>query len=324
MIEPRQVNHTMRYIRLVSAIILGLCLTAPVAAQSLRFTESRPTAFEFADLPRIPESFGAGEFALELWIKPDDSFPVGEVWAPSYDQLKNWSSEDRQPYSSAMWWVTGNWLLDGFSRPEGFGPGDTREGSIGLQIYGGGRVRFTFADKSEGMPTGGVYAVQAADTNSSPSVLDGEWHHVVAQRRWREPTGATLELWIDGNLIGATDIPDRTDMRRFWDTPAHPDDPPELGGWAFGSEVMTAWNYAVTQFEDYKGLMDDLRFWNTALTGAHIAELARGTSQQDRPAAWFRFNEGRGTAVSDLRGSTLMKLHRWGDINWSQENAPER
>lgn len=307
----------------IAFALVGLPVVA--GAGSLRFTESRPTHYEFGDIARIPAGFGRAEFALELWVKPDNSFPIGEVWPPSYGQLRNWSDEDPKPYSSSMWWVAGNWLLDGYSRPRGFGPGDPREGSIALQLYGGGRVRFTFADKSEGMPRGGVYAVQAWPASEAPSLLDGEWHHIVAQRRWREPAGATLELWIDGRLIASTDIPDRTDMRRFWDTPAHPHDPTELGGWALGAEVMTAWKYAVTQFEDYKGLVDDMRFWNEALAPQKIAELAEGTSPRDRPAAWFRFEEGRGSVTRDSfdRGLAI-DLHRFEARNWSPEQAPTR
>jgi hypothetical protein len=309
-------------------LFLGLALalaSAPAAAGSLHFTESRPTHYEFGDLGRIPQGFGAGEFALELWIKPDNRFPVGDVWPPSYDQLKNWSDVDPKPYSSAMWWVPGNWLLDGYSRPRGFGPGDPRDGSIGLQLYGGGRVRFTFADKAEGMPKGGVYAVQAAVTKDAPSLLDGKWHHIVAQRRWRDPAGATLELWVDGRQIASTDIPDRTNMREFWNTPNHPKDPRELGGWAIGAEVMTAWKYAVTQFEDYKGLLDNFRFWNEALPAPRIAELAKGVSATDRPAAWFGFDERRGARSVDRFDPKLaITLHRFEPRNRSAEQGPRR
>lgn len=295
------------------------------ASGSLRFVESRPTAYDFADLPRLPPEFGRGEFALELWIKPDASFPVGEVWPPSYGQLTNWASEDVKPYSSSMWWVSGNWLLDGHTRPRGYGPGDPREGTLSLQFYGAGRLRFMFADKSEGMPKGGVYAVQAPVTAQTPSLLDNRWHHVVALRRWREPSGATLELWVDGARVGATDIPDRTDMRKFWDKLAHPDDPKQLGGWALGSEVMAAWNYAVTQFEDYKGLVDDLRLWGRALAPAEIAALARGRSTSRPPGllAHFAFDEGRGAETRDrLNPGLRMVLHRTDPRAWSGENAP--
>jgi hypothetical protein len=192
-------------------------------------------------------------------------------------------------------------------------------------MYGGGRLRFMFADKTEGMPRGGVYAVQAPVTEEAKSLLDGRWHHVVALRRWREPAGATLELWIDGERIGATDIPDRTDMRRFWDHLAHPEDPKELGGWALGAEVMTAWNYAVTQFEDYKGLVDDLRLWNAALSPEQISHLATGARPRpsERPLAWFSFDEGRGRTSRDRYDRAYsLTLHRATARTWSRENAP--
>jgi len=281
--------------------------------------------YEFVDIPSLPAEFGRGEFALEMWIKPDASFPVGEVWPPSYGQLKNWSSEDNKPYSHPMWWVSGNWLLDGHTRPRGYGPGDTREGTLSLQFYGGGRLRFMFADKTENMPKGGVYTVQAPVTSEAPSLLDGKWHHIIALRRWREPAGATLELWIDGRRTGTTDIPDRIDMRRFWDTLAHPQDPKELGGWAMGSEVMTAWNYAVTQFEDYKGLVDDLQLWGRALDPAEIASRARGeaTGSPQGRLAHFAFDEGKGDAAADrVNPSLKLRLYRMSRANWSAENAP--
>lgn len=309
------------------AAAAALLLTATAAdAHSLRFLESRPTHFDFVDIPRLPPEFGRGEFSLELWIKPDNSYPVGDVWAPSFDQLRNWSNEDPRPYSSGGWWITGNWLLDGHTRPRGFNNGDTREGTLSLNFYGGGRLRFMFADKTEGMPVGGVYAVQAWPATETPSLLDGRWHHVVALRRWREPTGAILELWIDGARIASTDIPDRTDMRRFWDDLAHPEDPPQLGGWSLGAEVMTAWRYAVTQFEDYKGLVDDLRFWSRALAPAEIERLARGRRPAPDEAglsAWFPFDEGGGrtTAARNDR-SYRLTLHRTTSRNWAQENAP--
>jgi len=317
-------------LRGLRALGLGLALSlaaigGPASAGSLRFLESAPTHYDFVDIPRLPPEFGRGEFSLELWIKPDASFPVGEVWPPSYGQLKNWASEDNRPYGSDMWWVSGNWLLDGHTRPKGYGPGDTREGTLSLQFYGGGRLRVMFADKTEGMPRGGVYAVQATPASKAKSLLDGRWHHVVALRRWREPTGATLELWVDGAMVGSTDIPDRTNMRRFWGDLAHPDDPKELGGWALGAEVMTAWKFAVTQFEDYKGLVDDIRFWGGALSPEQIRRLSSGArpAAGERPLAWFSFDEGRGARTRDrLDPGYAWTLHRATPQTWSRENGP--
>lgn len=302
-------------------------LATSVHAGSLRLVANAPTQYDFLDIAQLPASFGRGEFALELWIKPDNSFPVGPIWRAGYNQLSNWSDADPEPYSSDGWWLAGNWLLDGHTRPQGFAPGNSREGTFSLQFYGGGRLRFMFADSGEAMPKGMVHAVQAWPASTTPTLLDGRWHHVVALRRWRAPAGATLELWVDGQKIAATDIPHRTDMRRFWDKLAHPADPEELGGWSLGAEVMTAWNYAFTQYEDYKGHVDELRLWGRAPAPEEIAQWARGRSVSRQPdlLAHFPFDEQDGTVVHDrLDPRNTWRLHRASPQAWSAENAPVR
>lgn len=313
-----------RPFRAACALLLAGAMSVPAAAGSLRLMANAPLAYDFADLPSLPTEFGRGEFSFELWIKPDNSFPVGPTDPASFDQLKNWADFDPKPYSSHGWWITGNWLLDGHTRPEGYDFGNSREGSFSLQLYGGGRLRWTFADGKEGLPKGMVWAVQAWPAKNAPSLLDGKWHHAIAVRRWREPSGATLELWVDGTMVGSTDIPGRVDMRKWWDHLAHPDDPKELGGWAIGSEVMTAWHYAFTQFEDYKGLIDDIRLWGRALTPAEIKQASKGGLGAG-PAllAHFPFDETRGVVARDrLNPGYRIQLHRSNRQSWSRENAP--
>ena len=308
----------------LSALML-MTVSTPSSAGSLRLVENAPATYDFVDIARLPQFFGRGEFAFEMWIKPDNSFPVGPVWRSGFNQLSNWSEADPAPYSSDGWWLSGNWLLDGHTRPKGFGPGDSREGTFSLQFYGGGRLRFMFADTDENMPKGMVHAVQAWPATTTPSLLDGAWHHVVAVRRWREPSGATLELWIDGTRVAATDIPHRTNMRRFWDKLAHSDDPAELGGWSLGAEVMTAWNYAFTQYEDYKGLVDDVRLWDRAPSAHEIAAWAKGGGPTNRTGllAHFAFDESKGAVVRDsLDPGYSWKIHRGTQRSWSAENAP--
>ena len=309
---------------LAMASVLGA--TAAVAG-SLRFTANAPTKYEFADIAKLPPQFGRCEFTFEMWIKPDGTFPVGDADPASYDQLKVWTTNDPKPYSSHGWWITGNWLLDGHTRPEGFDGGKSREGTFSLNFYGGGRIRWMFADKKEGMPKGMVYALQVWPAKDTPSLLDGKWHHVVTVRRWREPSGATLELWVDGVKLATTDIPDRTDMRMYWDDLAHPKDPKQLGGWALGAEVMTAWNYAFTQFEDYKGLVDEIRMWDRALEPAEIATAARGGRRENLKGllSHFPFNENGGSSARDsLDPKFSLALHRWSRENWSREDAPAK
>lgn len=290
---------------------------------SLRFLQNEPRQFDFVDIPRLPSEFGRGEFAFEIWIRPDSTFPVGPTWRAAKVQLSHWSDADPQPESTPGWWLAGNFLLDGHTRPRGFDADATREGTFSLQFHGGGRLRWMFADGDLAIP-GKVYAVQAWPATSTPSLLDGRWHHVVAQRRWAESGGAVLELWIDGDRVAYRDIADRVDMRRWWDDLAHPDDPAELGGWAMGAEVMTAWDQVFNQYEDYKGLVDELRLWSTALDAERIAAAARGKPiDSDALLAHFRFDEGKGDLIVDsIDPQYRLRLHRGTVGSWSVDNAP--
>src|SRR5262249_3250977 len=162
-------------------------------AGSLRFVANRPESYDFVDIRRLPAEFGRGEFSFEIWIKPDASFNVGPVRRATLDQLGNWASEGPEPYSDGRWVWAGNWVRDGLTRPRGITMRDTHEGSFGVQLYGGGRVRWTFADGDEQMPLGKVWAVQAWPASKAPSLLDGKWHRIVCVRRWRQPAGARLE-----------------------------------------------------------------------------------------------------------------------------------
>jgi len=256
-------------------------------------------------------------------VKPDNRFAVGPVRRSTIDQLTNWSEEDAEPYSNGGWWWAGNWLLDGFTRPHGITTQDTREGSFGLQFYGGGRVRWTFADGNLQAPLGKVWAVERWPAKETPSLLDGKWHRIACVRRWRDPDGATLELWVDGQIVASTAIPTRVDMRKYWDKLPHPENPKAVGGWSIGSEVMTAWNYYFTQYEDYKGLVDEMEFWDRARSDEELSDWCRLTAE--RPAgllAHFTFDEAAGEIIRDrIEPSYILQFHRLQDGSWSNEDA---
>jgi len=102
----------------------------------------------------IPAGFGSGEFTLELWIRPNNSFPIGTVLGGE-EQRRNWAIDDNQPYTG-NWWFKGNFLLDGHNNGSGFSLG-----TFSLQFYGGGRVRWLLGDGSGSIPTGGLWSVGA-------------------------------------------------------------------------------------------------------------------------------------------------------------------
>jgi len=304
-------------------LIFALHLTA--FGSSLRFLRSEPKQFDFADQKVLPPTFGAGEFTLELWIKLDASFPVGATERSSFDQLKNWSDFDSRPYGTPDWWFRGNWLLDGHSRPNGFTSADPRDGTFSLQFYGGGRLRWMFADDADVVPIGKVWAVEAYPAKNTPSLLDDKWHQVACVRRWIEDTKAQLELWIDGHLIASQKIPQRVNMRKYWGSLPHPKNPEELGGWSWGSEVMTSWNYYFTQYEDYKGLMDELRFWDRAKSEEELTKywMEAVSGKETGLVGYFPLDEGAGDTLRDkLNTARIIILHRATKNSWSSENAP--
>lgn len=312
----------------LNCLVLGFIFihTAPaIFGGSLRFLPNEPKQFDFADQAVLPPTFGAGEFTLELWIKPDNSFPVGYTGRGTIEQLKNWSDLDTRPYIHQGWWYEGNWLLDGHSRPAGFGPGDPRDGTFSLQFYGGGRLRWMFADDAEVIPVGKVWAVQAFPARNTPSLLDGKWHSVACVRRWTEDGKAQLELWVDGKQIAAQKIPQRVNMRKYWDSLPHPNNPKNLGGWSWGSEVMTSWDFYFTQYEDYKGLLDELRFWDRAKSAEELGNNWSNAiaGNEKGLVGYFPMDEAAGDLLKDkLNGSRTMKLHKTTKESRSSENAP--
>lgn len=265
----------------------------------------------------IPAGFGEGEFTLELWIRPNNSFPVGPVRGGDEQRL-NWASDDNTPYVG-NWWFRGNFLLDGHNNGSGFSLG-----TFSLQFYGGGRVRWLFGDGSSNIPPGGVWSVGAFPATNTPTLLDGAWHQLTLVRRWSGQSDAQLELWIDGSLVD-TEISDvQSNMRQWWDS--WPGFPPNQDGWFWGAEKQAAVG-VLSQYEDYKGLVDELRFWSIAKSPAEIAANYSDPVTGTEPGllANYAFEEGQGTSVCDSIDSSPIRCMSLQNTNagvWSPVNAP--
>ncbi|MEM7392920.1 MAG: NHL repeat-containing protein, partial [Verrucomicrobiota bacterium] len=180
------------------------------APGAVRFVANAPANHEYGQQLQLPSTFGVGEFTLELWIRPDNTFPIGDVLGGN--QRTNWFEGDPRPYTNTTWWYEGNFLLDGHNNAGGF-----ENGTFSLQFYGGGRVRWDFGDGSFAGP-GGHWSIQAWPATNTPSLLDGEWHRVECVRRWAGVSDAVLELWVDAVMVGAQTSNARTDMRFWWDS----------------------------------------------------------------------------------------------------------
>ncbi len=263
----------------------------------------------------LPAGFGAAEFTLEFFIRLDNTFPVGPVGS-GFAQRNNWFDDDPMPYDSGSWWFDGNFLLDGHNN------NSFEQGTCSVQFYGGGRLRWQFGDGGS-VPSGGVWAVQAFPATNSPTLLDGAWHEVSLVRRWSGVSDASLELWIDGALVGSETSDVRTDMpATYWNSWAG--FPVGQEGWFWGAEKQAAIG-VLSQYEDYKGYLDEIRFWDRALTTNELAQsrLIPLTGTELGLLDRIGFDEGDGTiATGRLASGTSIDFINLPGGFWETENAP--
>ena len=96
----------------LSVAALAALPSASGAQGSIAFFVNDPNDYDYGLQLAIPQGFGDGEFTLEVWLRPEDSFPFGPT-SGGPGQLTNWSDADVEPYSGCCWWFDGNFLLDG-------------------------------------------------------------------------------------------------------------------------------------------------------------------------------------------------------------------
>lgn len=302
-----------RYSRLGS-MLFALILFADVAAgQSIKFTDNVAGDYDYGQQVSIPTGFGAGEFTFELWIKPDNSYPIGSTTGMTNDQFR-WSSDDNQPYSSFSWWFPGNFLIDGHNNS------DFKDGTFSLQFYGGGRLRWLFGDGTSAGQSD-IYSVGVYPASGTPSLLDGQWHQVTLVRRFTGASSSQLEMWIDGSLIDTETTPARTNMRNYWNS--WTGFPSGQEGWFYGAEKQAA--IGSIWYEDFKGLLDEVRFWNRAKSASEIAsdynKSVSGT--ENGLVGVYRFNSLSGAnACNALNGSDCISLIDMKTGFHDPENAP--
>lgn len=292
-----------------------LVFVASVAhAQSLSFfanNQPNPT-YEYAQQLAIVGGFGEAEFTFECWIRPDDSFPVGSTTPDTEGQRLNWSDADIEPYSSSTWWFEGNFLLDGHNN------NNFENGTFSLQFYGGGRVRWLFGDGNVPL-AGQVRSIGAFPATQTASLLDDQWHQLTLIRRWVGSSEAQLELWIDGELTDSQLSPLRTDMRQWWDN--WNDFPVDQDGWFWGVEKQAAIG-VLSQYEDYKGLLDEVRLWSRAKLPAEIETTFADPVSGDEAGlvAYYPLSEGQGNMSVNALGAETITLFNGDNAIWSPED----
>jgi len=256
----------------------------PPGAISFSLNEANPSPtdlrYDYGLQTVIPAGFGEGEFTFELWIKPDNSFAFGQTDGGD-GQRFNWTNvpANPQPSDGDGWWFKGNFLLDGHSNAS-----DGR-GTFSLQMYGGGRVRWHFYDSAA------EWGIQGANVDTAPNVVDGNWHQISLVRRWVGTSDAALELWVDGAQVGQVISSARDNMRDYWDTWAN--FLPGNEGWFWGTEKLTAIG-VFYQYEDYKGLIDEVRYWSRAKTAVELTNNYQDavTGMEQNLVGLYRFSIG--------------------------------
>ncbi|MCE5292905.1 MAG: hypothetical protein LLG14_27230 [Nocardiaceae bacterium] len=288
-----------------------LYTTPPAAPEngSLTFIESSAGNYERAVLPVIPDGFGDGEFTCTIFFRclSNGTYALGST-ASGTNQLRNWSNDNSTRYGSSGWWFPGNFLLDGHQNSS------FSAGTFSVQIAAG-RPRWLFGDGAAAAAnTGGVWGIQSAATET---VLDNAWHRLDLIRRWNGGSNADLELWLDGSLQDTQTTTSRTNMATtYWDS--WTGYPSNQNNWMFGTEKQAALG-VISQYEDFKGQLGQIRFWSAALSSpSGFADVA---GNETNLVGLYRFDEGTGTSannsisVGTTDSMTLAQSPAWSALN---------
>jgi len=129
----------------------------------------------------------------------------------------------------------------------------TGEGNVFASNDSGSGHEFMF-----GVADGNVYLDDGPETQFPPAVNDGQWHMITYVR-----DGATAYIYVDGALRG---------------TDPATGNPASETRWSIGQE----WDDS-SPSDFYTGMVDDVRFYNYALSLDEVAWLAGRTEPFDKP-----------------------------------------
>lgn len=270
---------------------MGLILGS--SAQSfggIQFVQNSSADYDYGIITSFPEGFGDGEFTLKIVVTPYQVTTIGPT-ATGSDRFTNWANENETIYSSADWWFFGNFLLDGHNNDFDY------EGTFDLQVFNSGRIRWLFGDGSAANArVGDMHGIQ---NPSGISILDGSRHVIHCVRRWSDSpaNSADLELYVDGTLQDTENSTNRTNMAStYWDS--WTSFPVGQDNWMFAAEKNAALDPG--DWADYKGLIEEVTFYNGALsTGDISADQGVVDTGHADYADHFGFREGTGNPSSE-------------------------
>ncbi|MCX7819877.1 MAG: LamG domain-containing protein [Kiritimatiellae bacterium] len=262
---------------LVVAIVVGAALSAD--AQGSRFA-IRFHGLGTGQADRVKISLAAvpavnvgGDFTIEFWMRA--------AWSNNAGTVQSGANGDG--------WITGNIIVD----RDVYGGGDY--GDFGAAI---GRVGATCV-----LAFGAHNGSWGHTIVGTRNVGDGAWHHVALVRQ----SNGAMRIHVDGALDASGAGPPGNLAYRVGRSTAWPDSDPFL---VLGAEKHDAG----PAYPSFRGDLDEFRIWSRALTGGEISNvMVRVLPPAERGglAAWFRFEEGTGSAVTDSVAGAVGQL-RWG------------
>ena len=98
------------------------------------------------------------------------------------------------------------------------------------------------------LPSGHIYSYEAGKSVAWEESFPAEWHHIVASK-----TDNALKLYVDGNLVGTTQIPD---------------------SFPFDLDNSTPFKIGFGQHDIFKGQIKEVRLYNRVLEEDEIGLLA--------------------------------------------------
>ncbi|TAE92030.1 MAG: LamG domain-containing protein [Runella slithyformis] len=199
---------------------------------------NRGIYFDGVDDKVVTNTFSLNDFTIEFWIK-----------------TKQTGSASADPN-----WYNGFGLVDA----DQSGSGD----DFGVSLADG-KIRFGIANIATAETT--------LESNATPLVNDGAWHHIAAVRN---NTTNTLQIYIDGVLNNSTTA---------------------VATGAVGVAPLT-FGASANSGGFFNGQLDEVRVFNTVRTAAQIATDMAAQAANGAVAYW-NLDQSTGTTANDLSGN---------------------
>lgn len=214
------------------------------------------------NLPGPPADIGATDFTIEFWMKAN-------------------AADNPSPPITCGWnvdWIYGNIIID----RDRFG----QDRKFGISVAGG---RIVFGVSGDGT---GDFTICGTS-----NVLDGQWHHIVVQRRRSD---GYLWLYVDGVLEAQGDGPNG-DI-------SYPDDGIPCSSCCYGSCNFSdpflvfgaeKHDYDRNYYPSYNGYLDEVRLSTVLRYTGNFTPPTQPFAPDSATAALYHFDEGSGTTILD-------------------------